>query len=166
MSQKHIVLIGMPSSGKSSIGKILAEKLQFDFIDGDDLLVERFGKKLSEIITDVGEERFIELEGAEFEHLGLEKPTVLAPGGSLVYSKNAMEHLATIAEIIYLDTPLHEIEMRIPDLIARGIIGAKDKTLAQLYDERVVLYKKYATKTVDNARVRTNVVAERILALL
>ena len=166
MTLKHIVLIGMPSSGKSSIGKILADKLRFNFIDGDDLLVERFGKKLSEIISEVGEERFIELEGAEFLHLGLEKPTVLAPGGSLVYSHEAMLHLTEIAEIIYLDTPLREIEMRIPDSVARGIIGAKDKTLAQLYDERVVLYKKYATKTVDNAKVRPTIVAERILAII
>lgn len=166
MEQKHIVLIGMPSSGKSSIGKIVAEELQFDFIDGDDLLIERFGKKLSEIIDEVGEERFIELEGAEFEHLKLQRPTVLAPGGSLVYSHEAMTHLADIADIVYLDTPLHEIEMRIPDSVARGIVGAKDKTLAQLYDERVVLYKKYATKTVDNSKVGPRVVAERILALL
>lgn len=166
MTQKHIVLIGMPSSGKSSIGKILAEKLQFNFLDGDDLLVQRFGKKLSEIIDEVGEEEFIKREGQEFLQLQLEEPTVLAPGGSLVYSHSAMEYLATIADIIYLDTPLQEIEMRIPDSVARGIIGAKDKTLARLYDERVVLYKKYAMKTVDNSKVRPSVVAERILVIL
>lgn len=166
MAQKHIILIGMPSSGKSSIGKIVAEKLGFDFIDGDDLLVKRFGKKLSEIIDEIGEEQFIKREGQEFLQLELKRPTVLAPGGSLVYSHEAIMHLAEIAEIIYLDTPLNEIQMRIPDSVARGIIGAKNKTLAQLYDERVILYKKYAMKTVDNSKVRPNTVAERILAIL
>lgn len=166
MEQKHIVLIGMPGSGKTTIGKMIARKLRFDFIDGDDLLVKRFGKSLAELIEEVGEEKFLELENAEFVNLDLDKPTVLAPGGSIAYADEAMKRLSTIAEVIYLDTPLHEIEARIPDLVARGIIGAKNRKLEEIYNERVALYKKYATKTVDNSKVRDFEVAERILSFL
>ncbi len=151
LSKQSIALIGMPGSGKTTIGKILAEKLGYDFIDIDALLIEQQGKQLSELISAVGEERFIELEAEVVMSLQPSKPSIISPGGSVVYAPNAMEHLAQVATIFYLQTPLNEIESRIGNSATRGIIGSDSKSFEELFSEREVLYKKYATHAVDNS---------------
>ena len=102
---KNIVLIGMPGTGKSVVGRALAERLNFTFLDVDDIIMADAGKKLSEILRGEGLDAFLALE----ERIGLEldvERTVIATGGSMVLSAAAMEHLKEDAITVWLETPI------------------------------------------------------------
>ncbi len=139
----NVTLIGMPGSGKSTVGKLLANKLHFTFIDIDGLIEKNFGKKLQEIIDSEGENTLLSLEKETALSLSNIMRTVLSPGGSIIFSPEAMQHLKTISTVIYIDTPIDEIRNRIKK-DARGIIGAKNKTLEAIFLERRPFYELYA----------------------
>ena len=148
-SMKNIVLIGMPSSGKSTVGKLLAKKLSYTFCDGDDLIRAQQNKPLNELIARHGAEGFIKIEedvncSVDFTN------TVFATGGSAVYSPRAMAHLKEIGTIIYLAIGEEEVGRRIPSLELRGVVMRGNvKTVSDLYRERKPLYEKYADITLD-----------------
>src|SRR3989344_6556277 len=145
----NLTLIGMPMAGKSTVGKFLAQKLGYAFIDIDKVLEENAGKPLQQILDEAGEEGFLKLEeAAVLSYSSFLQKAVLAPGGSIVYSPVAMEHLKKISTVVFLEVPLEEIKKRIA-VGGRGIIGGKEKSLEQLYAERLPLYQKYAEVTVD-----------------
>lgn len=139
----NITLIGMPGVGKSFIGKKLAKELGYKFIDVDDLIEEREGEKLQNVLDKLGDEKFIELEGKTILSLKGEG-MVLAPGGSVVYSSSAMKYLNKISKIFYLKDGMKSIKKRIPNINSRGIVGLKNKTFEELFREREKLYLKYA----------------------
>ncbi|MGM9550836.1 MAG: shikimate kinase [Clostridia bacterium] len=141
--KNNVVLIGMPGSGKSTIGVLLAKIIGYDFIDSDLLIQSREGKKLCEIINDSGLEYFDKVENEVNASITCSN-TVIATGGSVVYGKEAMEHLKKIGTVAYLNVPLAEIERRIDNMATRGISIKEGQTLKDLYNERTVLYKKYA----------------------
>lgn len=144
---KNIVLIGMPGAGKSTIGVLLAKALNMFFIDTDLFIQKKENKRLQEIIKEKGIHKFLTIE--EDIVLGLNTiGSVIATGGSVILSKKAMNHLKSEGLIIYLKLPYKEIEKRIYNITTRGIAMDKDKTLSEVYDERVPLYEKYADKTV------------------
>ncbi|MFH1642751.1 MAG: shikimate kinase [Nanoarchaeota archaeon] len=146
---KNITLIGMPGSGKSVIGKLLAKKLNYSFIDSD-ILIESSGIKLQTIIDCYGDHVFLKIEEAVL--LKLEGDNlVFSPGGSCVLSDKAMVHLNNISLIVFLDLPFEIIEERLnkSDITKRGIIGLKDKNLKDLYLIRKPLYQKYAVLTIN-----------------
>lgn len=146
---KGITLIGMPCSGKSTIGKKLAHNLGWNFIDLDVLIKEREGKSHSLIMKELGEEKLMRLEEKYTLPLNL-KRTVFSPGGSIVYSKKAMKKLSAESKIIYLDLPLEEIKRRLGGIAAsRGIIGLAKKGLADLFYERRVLYQNAAHQRIE-----------------
>ncbi len=147
--QRGISFIGMPGAGKSIIGKQLADLLGWDFVDLDDLIREKEGQSLIEIIQERGERGFVELE--EAYALGLDlADTVFAPGGSVVYSSRAMDKLQSETDVIYLDWPLEEIKKHLGEnLETRGIIGLMLKGLDNLYKERVLLCQKMAHRTIQ-----------------
>lgn len=144
----NIILIGMPGSGKSTVGVVLAKVLGYHFIDADLLIQERENRLLSEIIEAAGPEGFNQIENDVNSTIKAEK-SVIATGGSVVYGKEAMTHLSEIGTIIYLRLPLDELENRLGDLVERGISMKKGQTLEDLYRERTPLYEKYADLTVD-----------------
>lgn len=146
---KAIVLIGMPSSGKSSVGRRLSERLLRPFLDGDDLIRAREGMPLAEIISRRGTEGFLRIE--EEALLSIRDPSaIVAPGGSAVYSPRAMEHLRSLGTVVYLRLSEEEMERRIPDFTARGVVmRGKIETPRDLYREREPLYRKYADLTID-----------------
>lgn len=144
----NIVLIGMPGCGKSSLGVVLAKALGYRFIDSDILIQEREGRLLSQIIEEEGLEGFEKIEEEVNASIEAEK-TVIATGGSVIYGPTAMKHLKEIADVIYLKLPYEEIAERLGDLNQRGVAVHPGQTLADLYDERVPLYEKYAGLTVD-----------------
>lgn len=146
---KGITLIGMPGSGKSTIGKILAEKLGWNFIDLDILIKEKTGKTHAEILEEKGNQELLRLEDNLTFSLNL-ADAVFSPGGSIVYSALAMERLRKETIIIYLELSLSEIKSRLGDKIdGRGIVGLKEKGLEKLFKERDFLYRKYAQKVIN-----------------
>ncbi len=141
---KNIVLIGMPGTGKSVVGRALAQRLDYTFVDMDDLIVEATGKTLPEILREDGLEKFFKIE----EKVGMELDranTVVSTGGSMVLYEDAMEHLKENSVIVWLETPLSQIVERMPaDLIDRGIAAPAGMTIRQIYEQREPLYAKYA----------------------
>ena len=146
--KNNIVLIGMPGCGKSTVGVLLAKLIGYDFLDSDLLIQRREGKKLFQIIDEKGLEYFNELENQVNAGIEVDE-TVIATGGSVVYGKEAMKHLAEIGAVVYLKVPLKEIKKRVTNLSTRGISMESGKTLDDLYKERSVLYEKYADVIVE-----------------
>lgn len=147
MRKENIVLIGMPGAGKSTVGVVLAKKIAMKFLDSDLVIQEKTGKKLCEIIDEKGLDGFVQVEeeiNAEIEVTN----AVIATGGSVVYGEKAMEHLAKIGHIIYLQIPYEELEIRLGDLKERGVVLKPGYTLKTLYEERTPLYEKYAEITI------------------
>ena len=140
----NIVLIGMPGTGKSTVGQALAARLDYGFVDVDDLIVEAAGKTLPEILRQDGLETFYKIEnqvGRELEWTH----TVIATGGSMVLYPEAMAHLKEDSVVVWLQTPFTQIQERMPaDLYDRGIAAPKDESLRDIYEERRGLYAKYA----------------------
>lgn len=141
---KNIILIGMPGTGKSVVGKALAERLNYTFVDVDDLIVQDAGKTLPEILREEGLDAFLAIEGRVGRDLVCEN-TVIATGGSMVLSDEAMEHLRKNGIAVWLETPLSQISSRMPeDLMDRGIAAPPGMTLREIYEQRTPLYAKYA----------------------
>lgn len=146
---ENLVLIGMPSSGKSTAGVLLAKKIGYGFIDCDLVIQGEERKTLSEIIAEKGTEGFLSVEericaGLVCTHC------VVATGGSAVYSERAMRHFKKIGTVVYLKIGEKEADRRIPNLIKRGVVMRGNvTTLRELFEERVPLYERYADVTVD-----------------
>lgn len=143
----NIVLIGMPSCGKSTIGVVLAKSFGYRFVDSDLVIQEQTGLLLSEIIDSVGLDGFNKIENDVNASLDCHK-SIIATGGSVIYGKDAMEHLKSIGTVVYLELPLDELIVRIGDLTQRGVSIKVGQTFQDLYEERRPLYEKYADITI------------------
>lgn len=146
--KSNIVLIGMPGVGKSTIGVVLAKNLGCHFMDSDIVIQQQTGKLLHEIITEKGLDGFLQTEDEVNAGIDAEK-TVIATGGSAVFGKHAMQHLAENGTIIYLSLPYEQIEERLGDLHKRGVALRENQTLYDIYQERIPLYEKYADLIID-----------------
>lgn len=144
----NITLIGMPSSGKSTIGVLLAKRLGFSFVDVDIVIQEKEGRLLKEIIAQEGMDGFLAVEERINAELDVRK-SVIAPGGSVIYGARAMKHLKEISEIVYLKMSYQELKRRVGNVVDRGVALKPGFTLRDLYHERVPLYEHYADITVD-----------------
>ena len=144
----NIVLIGMPGSGKSTIGVILAKRLGYDFVDTDNLISDREKTTLQDIIDKKGVSEFLKIEGIVGEELNIDN-TVIATGGSMVFSDSAMKNLLKDSKCVFIDVPLLEIKRRVKNIDTRGIAMEKDDTLDTLYEKRMPKYREYADITVE-----------------
>ncbi|MEG1857892.1 MAG: shikimate kinase, partial [Pseudoflavonifractor sp.] len=144
----NIVLIGMPGSGKSTVGVLLAKTLGYGFIDTDLILQQREGALLQEILDTRGVEAFLDAECAALCGLSCTK-TVIAPGGSAVCRRSAMEHLRAMGRVIYLRLPPEALGARLSNMSTRGIAMAPGETLEAVYARRCPLYEAYADAVVD-----------------
>lgn len=161
----NIVLIGMPGSGKSTVGVILAKVLGYSFIDSD-LLIQKAEKKLlKEIIAREGQEGFLKIENRVNASIETEK-SVIATGGSVVYCQEAMEHLKEIGTVIYLQLDYPILRRRLGNLIGRGVVLKEGQTLKDLYQERVPLYEKYADYIIDEKKTNAEGTLQKILEIL
>ena len=118
--KSNITLIGMPAAGKSSIGVVLAKRLNMDFLDVDLLIQQKYKKLLKEIINEHGVEGFRKIENDANAGLDLEN-CVIAPGGSVIYGEAAMEHLKKISTVIYLELSYYALRSRLGNLEERGV---------------------------------------------
>ena len=145
---KNIVFIGMPSAGKSTVGVIIAKNLGMNFVDTDVLIQTRHGSLLQDILNTQGSRSFLEKEEAAILSLTC-RNTVIATGGSAVYSETAMRHLKENGIVIYLYITMDTVNKRLRNLKTRGVVLGKGQTLEDLYRERAPLYEKYADIKLD-----------------
>lgn len=148
MKSDNIVLIGMPASGKSTVGVILAKLLGYDFIDADLLIQRREGRLLSEIIRNEGLDGFLAIENDVCRCINASH-AVIATGGSAVYGEEAMRHLREIGWIVWLNADFETIRGRLSDIRGRGVVLRDGQTLEALYEERAILYRRWADLTVN-----------------
>ena len=162
MKSESIVLIGMAGVGKSTIGMTLAADLGYAFVDVDDYILQKDGKRIQEIIDSEGEEALLQIEKRRMFEIQLTE-MVLAPGGSIIYHPDLMDYLKKNAVLIYLDDSYANIEAKLVGGLDRGIVGLRYKTLRQIYEERRPLYFKYADITIDCRRKEQDEIVAEIL---
>ena len=160
-TKDNITLVGMPSAGKSTVGVLLAKRLGYAFIDGDILIQEKTGKLLRQIIEEQGLAGFMRIENDIHAQLSAHR-SVIAPGGSVIYGQEAMEHLACISRIVYLRISYEEMLRRIGDIKDRGVALKDGLTLRDMYDERTKLYETWADVTVDEEALGMGRVVDEI----
>jgi shikimate kinase len=145
---KNIILIGMPGAGKSTIGVILSKYLAMDFVDTD-ILIQRYCKSSLQSIID--KKGYLELRGIEeklLSALSVEN-TVIATGGSAVYSPKAMNRLKKDGIVVYLKMDMTGLLKRIGNYSTRGIASPTGQTFRSLYIERTKLYRTYGQLPID-----------------
>lgn len=157
----NIVLLGMPGAGKSTVGVLLAKSLGKNFLDTDLLIQEEEGRLLSQIISQEGLERFVAIENRINAKVDVSN-TVIAPGGSVIYGKEAMEHFKEIAVIVYLKLTYQSVCERLGDLNKRGVVLKPGQDLQALYEERCPLYEKYADVVVECDHLELGETLERV----
>lgn len=143
MCKDNIILIGMPGSGKSTVGVVLAKIIGYGFIDSDLVIQEKEKRLLKDIIAEDGAEAFIKLENRINSQIEANR-TVIATGGSAVYGDEAMKHFRDIGTVIYIEQSYKMIGSRLSDLHQRGVVFRDAKGLYEIYNERIPLYEKYA----------------------
>ncbi len=158
----NIILIGMPAAGKSTVGVLLAKTMLYDFVDCDLVIQRKYDSSLCDLIETRGEDAFIALENETLCSLDY-RHTIIATGGSAIYGKEAMAHLATLGTIVYLKLDLPEIQRRIGNIQTRGVVMHRNTTMEEMYVERCALYEKYAHITVDLSGLSTE---QAVVALM
>jgi len=166
MTQKersnNIILIGMPGSGKTTIGKLLANILDYTFIDSDQLIVEKSGKTPRQVVEENGREVFLNIQNEVI--LSIKQDNfVLATGGGIVHSDLAMNHLKSIGFIIYLNTKYEIIQERMD--ASRKLVRTNG-TLLDLYIERSHLYNNYADIILDCDSTDPQLLCNSILKII
>lgn len=146
--KENIILIGMPGSGKSTSGVLLAKSLSLSFLDTDLLIQQQEEMLLQEIADSAGFAGFIDIEEKIISRLQASK-CVISTGGSVVYGEKSMARLKEIGIIVFLDVSFPEIMRRIQNISTRGIALKEGQSLENLYEERRPLYEKYADITVS-----------------
>ena len=157
----NLSLIGMPGSGKSTTGIILAKILSYGFIDTDVLIQINQQKTLQQIMDESGHLHLRKIEEEQIIRINIDRH-VIATGGSAAYSEKAMAYLQRISTIIFLKADFEVVKKRIHNFETRGIAKGKNQTFRQLYDERQILYNKYAELTFDCNTLDQEEIAEAI----
>ena len=156
--KKNLIFIGMPAVGKSTVRIVVAKRLGMNFIDVDLLIQEQEHKLLREIIAEVGQEGFLKIENQVNASIQAEN-SVISPGGSVVYCREAMEHYKKIGTIVYLKASYPTIKKRIRNPKKRGVVLKEGQSLKDLYYERVPYFEKYADITIceDGCRIEDTI---------
>ena len=162
---ENIILIGMPGAGKSTVGVVLAKTLGMQFIDTDILIQERAGRMLQEILDKDGPDVFKRIEEEAILSLQPHR-AVIATGGSVVFSGDAMAHLKSAGSIVYLEISYAEMEARLKNITTRGILLLPGQNLRKMYDERISLYETYADITVACSGEDFESVVQRVVEAL
>lgn len=161
LRKRNIVLIGMPGVGKSTVGVILAKRLNMNFIDTDIYIQQQTGHTLQALIADMGLNAFCNLEAQLVAELDVENH-VIATGGSVVYGADAMQNLKSSGRVLWLDLPYPQLAERLGDLDARGVVVEPGQSLEHLYNYRRPFYAKYADQKLDTAMLNIDKVVSMI----
>ena len=163
----NVILIGMPGAGKSTLGIVLAKILNYNFVDADLVIQNQCDKTLQKLLDACGPDGFIEMENQVLSDMDFQR-TVVATGGSAVYSAAAMEHLRSIGRVVYLKISFDQLRERLCDFQDRGVVLRKgiSMSLRELYDERRPLYEMYADITVDVNDLSITAAARKVASAL
>ena len=161
MEKKNIILIGMPGAGKSTVGVILAKRIGFNFIDTDLIIQAQEKCRLQQIIDAHGLQNFRKIEEQMLLNLQVEH-SIIATGGSVVYSEKGLKALGRTGPLIYIQVSLTALQKRIADMGQRGLVMSKGQTFEQLYQERTPLYEKFSELTISGEGVNAEQVAAKI----
>ncbi|BEH14043.1 shikimate kinase [Marinobacter shengliensis] len=162
---RNLIFIGMPGSGKSTIGVLVAKRLGMGFIDTDLLIQEQAGRTLQEIVDQDGYVALRQIEEQVLLALDVHNQ-VISTGGSAVYSDAAMQHLKRNGTVVFLDISLETVIHRIGDYSLRGISRRPDQSLAELFEERFALYTRYADLTIKGQGFNQDQLCEAIIRKL
>lgn len=150
--KKNITLIGMPGAGKSTVGIILAKNIAYGFLDTDVLIQINNQSSLQDILNKEGYLALRKIEEREIVKINIDCH-VIATGGSAVYSNESMKHLQSISTIIFLSMQYKTIYNRVRNFEERGIAKSPDQTIHDLYQERNILYNKYADIVIETDKL-------------
>lgn len=146
---KNIILIGMPGCGKSTVGVVLAKTLGTYFIDTDLIIQVQRKNTLQQLIDTEGLDKFLEYEQEALLSVTEQENTVIATGGSAVFSAKGMTHLKRKGVCVYINLGLDELEARLSNIRTRGIASKNGETLADILAERTPYYERYADIKID-----------------
>jgi shikimate kinase len=168
----NIVLIGYRGSGKSTVGSKLAARLERRFVDTDDLIEERQGVPISDLVKSHGWDHFRKIEKAIIEEISKDNNLVIAPGGGAVLDADNVKALRQNGFIIWLNADQQILLKRIqkdqasptrrPALAGKGTLGEIEKTLSQ----REPFYKRASEVQIDTSMLAADAVVETILTVL
>lgn len=161
----NIILIGMPGSGKSTVGVLLAKGLALGFTDTDLVMQAEEGRPLQQIADEDGYEGFRRIEERVLSGLTLSHH-VISTGGSAVYSSAAMAHLKRLGVVVFLDISLASVRERLGDFSLRGISKRPGQSLEELFEERFLLYRQYADVVVSGEGRNQDEVCLAVIAAL
>ena len=139
----NIILVGMPGSGKSTLGIILARRLGYGYLDTDSFISQREKNTLQGIIDSKGLDYFLETESQVGREIICDR-VVIATGGSMIMSEEAMKNLCSLGTVIYIDVALSELKKRLGNYADRGVACKKGETLEEILKRREPLYKKHS----------------------
>lgn len=163
---RAVLLIGMPGCGKSTVGRPLADRLGVPLVDPDLMMLAGEGKTiLGDISADLSRAEFLALE-ERYNLCVPAEPSVVAPGGSVIYCEAAMERFLTFATVVWLDVPVEVLEARLGCLEERAVVIAPGDTLHDLAAERRPLLERWAEIRVDAADRSPQALADEIATRL
>ena len=163
MKNFNIVLIGMPSAGKSTIGNYLSQNLKMQFIDTDNLIYNNQKKPLKDIVIEDGLDYFLKVQEKIILELNIQNH-IISTGGSVIYSEKSINHFKKNSKIIYLKLSLNNLEKRIIE--GRRFAKTKNQNLYDIYNERIPLYEKYADIIIDCTNKEIKIISSEIINLL
>lgn len=159
----NIILIGMPGSGKSTVGVILAKMMTRPYLDTD-ILIQLVSKcSLQDIVDSKGHMALRKIEEDVLLDIKCQNH-IIATGGSAAYSEPAMIHLKRNGLIVFLDADLDTLKSRIKNYETRGLAKRPDQSFQDLFDERNELYNKYADIVIPSNQSSQEEVAEMIMS--
>jgi len=160
--KKHIVLIGLPGSGKTTVGRVVAERLHAGFVDVDSVLNRKEGKPIAMIFAEKGEPAFREMERKEVTAALANQPAVLAPGGGWAAQPGALEAARATGYVIYLKTRPETAASRAAPSGTRPMLMGEDPEaqMRVLIKEREPFYLKADAKVETDKKTPEQVVAE------
>lgn len=163
MIRNNLVLIGMPSSGKSTVGKALAALLELPFVDTDQVISSITGKSPKEIVNQDGLDSFLNIQQMAILSLK-DNNSIISTGGSAIYSSESMLHLKANGTVVFLKTTLSEVKKRLAP--GRRFAKNEDQSFDDIYNERLPLYEKYADFTIDCEEKSVDKIATEIISNL
>lgn len=168
MNYSNISLIGFMGSGKTTVGRILAIRLEFLFIDIDRVVELESGRKIIDIFNEYGEDYFRKLETAVINKLYRNKKCVFACGGGAVIKKENMKIIRVNSLVVYLSISPANAVKRLENVKNRPLIEVEDReeTIREMIAKREKLYRKYAHITIDNDNITPEKSSEKILSLI
>ena len=164
-TEQNIILIGMPGSGKSTVGVLLAKNIAYNFVDTDVLIQVEAQRPLQDIVDSEGYLALRKIEEEVLLVLNLNKH-IISTGGSAVYSAAAMAHLKHNGLCVFLDVNLETLNLRIDNFTSRGIAKRPEQSFSEVFDERFKLYSNYADITIKCDALNAEQVCEEIMERL